>query len=189
MWGRNEMITKEEAKEKVKELVEQFSSIPKSNLDSMPEEDIKFKFIEPLFEILGWERKDINKEPRVLQGRADYIFRLANQEKLVVDYEQDTIKKVKEFIKDVISLDGKNKVEVLKEVRNEFNMELKEASDLTNSALFELRVEKAASLLSEIDRVSAIKQLRSEWNFFTKDKTIELREVANIVDEAIARKK
>jgi len=78
------MTTKEEAKEKVKELVEQFLSVSKTNLDSMPEEDIKFKFIEPLFEILGWERKDINKESRVLQGRADYIFRLANQEKLVV---------------------------------------------------------------------------------------------------------
>ena len=114
-----------------------------------------------------------------------------NKEELTIAHEQNITEKVKEFIKNVISLDGKNKVEVLKEVRNEFNMELKEASNLTNSALFELRVEKAASLLSEIDRVSVIKQLRSEWNSFisARHKTIELREVANIVDEAIARKK
>ncbi len=85
------MITKEEAKKEIKKLVEEFSSIPKSNLDSMPEEDIKFKFIEPLFEILGWERKDINKEPRVLKGRADYIFRLTNKELLVVEAKKTNV--------------------------------------------------------------------------------------------------
>ena len=52
-------MNKEEAKEKIRELVKNFSNNPKY-WDSKPEEeeDIKFQFIEPLFEALGWERKD-----------------------------------------------------------------------------------------------------------------------------------
>ena len=57
------MVTKEEAREKLKQLVKDFSAIHKSYLDSMPEEDIKHQFIEPLFEeVLGWERKSVLKE-------------------------------------------------------------------------------------------------------------------------------
>jgi predicted type IV restriction endonuclease len=79
------MVTKEEAKEEIEKLVEKFQSYPKEKLDSMPEEQIKFRFIEPLFEALGWEREDIEKEKRVLKGRADYILRIGNQDKLVIE--------------------------------------------------------------------------------------------------------
>ncbi|MBU4308379.1 MAG: N-6 DNA methylase, partial [Nanoarchaeota archaeon] len=79
------MVDKEIAKEKVKKLVEKFESYSKGELDSMKEEQIKFRFIEPLLELLGWEREEIFKEERVLKGRADYILKLGNQDKLVVE--------------------------------------------------------------------------------------------------------
>ena len=79
------MITKEQAKEKIKLLVKDFSEIHKSQLDEMKEEQIKWLFIEPLLEALGWEKKDIEKEARVLKGRADYILKSGNQELLVIE--------------------------------------------------------------------------------------------------------
>ena len=85
------MITKEEAKEKIRGLQEKFLSIPKEKLDSMSEDDIKFQFIEPLFLALGWDRDDIEKEKRVLKGRADYILRIGNQEKLVIEAKKTKI--------------------------------------------------------------------------------------------------
>jgi len=47
-------MDKEIAKQEVGKLIEKFLSIPKNELDNMPEEQIKFRFIEPLFEALGW---------------------------------------------------------------------------------------------------------------------------------------
>ena len=85
------MITKEEAKEKIKKLVQEFKDIPKSHLDSMPEEKIKFLFIEPLLEALGWEKKDIEKEERVLRGRADYILKLGNTGVLVIEAKKTNV--------------------------------------------------------------------------------------------------
>jgi tRNA1(Val) A37 N6-methylase TrmN6 len=78
-------MDKEIAKQEVAKLVTKFLSIPKNELDDMKEEQIKFRFIEPLFEALGWEREDIFKEERVLKGRADYILRIGNEDKLVVE--------------------------------------------------------------------------------------------------------
>jgi len=80
----------EEAREKIKSLVKDFSENPKY-WDSKPEEDIKFQFIEPLFEALGWERKEISKESRVLKGRADYILKNGNQELLVVEAKKTNV--------------------------------------------------------------------------------------------------
>ncbi|MBI4116460.1 N-6 DNA methylase [Candidatus Pacearchaeota archaeon] len=85
------MTTKEEAKLEVEKIVRKFSLKSKSELDSMPEEDIKFQFIEPLFEALGWNREDISKEKRVLKGRADYILRIGNQESLVVEAKKTNV--------------------------------------------------------------------------------------------------
>src|SRR3989344_4265357 len=85
------MITKEEAKEKLKQLIKNFSDGEKY-WDSKPEEDIKYQFIEPLFEdVLGWNRKEISKEQRVLKGRADYILKNGNQEVLVVEAKKTNV--------------------------------------------------------------------------------------------------
>lgn len=84
------MISKEEAKERIQKLVSDFSENPKY-WDTKPEEDIKFQFIEPLFEALGWERKEISKEQRVLRGRADYILKNGNQEVLVIEAKKTNV--------------------------------------------------------------------------------------------------
>ena len=85
------MLTKEQAKQEVEKIVEKFRSYSKKELDDMPEEQIKFRFIEPLFEALGWEREDIEKEKRVLKGRADYILRIGNQNKLVIEAKKTNV--------------------------------------------------------------------------------------------------
>src|SRR4030042_2444804 len=85
-------MDKETAKQEVGKIVNKFLAIPKSKLDGMKEEQIKFRFIEPLLKALGWELEDINKEERVLKGRADYILRIGNQQKLVIEAKATDIK-------------------------------------------------------------------------------------------------
>lgn len=85
------MLSKEEAKEKIGKLVEKFNSYSKNEIDSLPEEQIKFLFIEPLFEFLGWKREDIEKETRILKGRADYILKIGNQDKLVIEAKKTSV--------------------------------------------------------------------------------------------------
>src|SRR3989344_4640839 len=85
------MVTKEEAKERVKQLVQEFKEIPKSHLDSMSEEDIKRLFITPLLELLGWKKFDIQSEFRILKGRADYLLKTGNTEVLVVEAKKTSV--------------------------------------------------------------------------------------------------
>jgi len=84
-------MDKEKAKEEIRKLVEKFQSYSKNEVDAMPEEQIKFRFIEPLFEALGWDKEDIEKEKRVLKGRADYILRIGNQNKLVIEAKRTSV--------------------------------------------------------------------------------------------------
>jgi len=84
-------MDKENAKQEVEKIVKRFQAISQSKLDSMPEEDIKFQFIEPLFETLGWKREEISKETRILKGRADYLMKIGNQYKLVVEAKKQVL--------------------------------------------------------------------------------------------------
>lgn len=68
-------MNKETAKLEVEKIVNKFQSYSKEKLDGMPEEDIKFQFIEPLLEALGWKREDISKEYRVLKGRGRLSYK------------------------------------------------------------------------------------------------------------------
>src|SRR3989338_11705862 len=129
------MMDKEEAKEKIKALVKDFSEIPKQHLDSMPEEDIKFQFIEPLFEALGWERKEISKETRILKGRADYILKLGNQEVLVIEAKKTNVALMEEEGRQAVSYAYHRKVKF---------------AVLTNFK--EIRVYHALSNIKAIDR-------------------------------------
>jgi len=97
------MRDKEKAREEVKKLVEKLESYSKDELDSMPEEDIKFQFIEPLFEALGWEREQISKEARILKGRADYVLKIGNQEKLVVEAKKTNVHLLEEQGRQAVS--------------------------------------------------------------------------------------
>ena len=96
-------MDKEIAKQEVAKLVSKFSSISKSELDEMPEEQIKFRFIEPLFEALGWEREDIFKEKRILKGRADYILKIGNQDKLVIEAKKTSVSLTEEEGRQAVS--------------------------------------------------------------------------------------
>lgn len=87
------MFDKEIAKEKIKEIVERFSQASKNKdyINGQSEENIKTHYIEPLFEALGWTRWDMQKEERVLRGRADYIFKIGNEESLVVEAKKTNV--------------------------------------------------------------------------------------------------
>lgn len=60
-------MEKEQAKERIRELVEKFESYSKSDLDFMSEDQIKTWFIEPLFFALGWDTYDLFKEERIIE--------------------------------------------------------------------------------------------------------------------------
>lgn len=74
-------MQKEEARKKVAELVEKYGRYEaEGKLRGLSEQDTKAIFVEPLFEALGWNMKDleeVSREKQVLRGRADYAFRLS----------------------------------------------------------------------------------------------------------------
>src|SRR3989344_321248 len=74
-------------KDKIFELVESFQKASKNKefINEQNEEWVKWNYLEPLFDALGWNRADIVKEQRVLKGRADYILKIGNEEVLVVE--------------------------------------------------------------------------------------------------------
>ncbi len=80
-------MDKEKAKLELKSIVEQFSQISRNKdfINEQNEEYIKWNYIEPLLEFLGWKKHDIEKEKRVLKGRADYILKIGNEEVLIVE--------------------------------------------------------------------------------------------------------
>jgi predicted type IV restriction endonuclease len=85
-------MDKEEAKKKVEKLVKEFLEYPKDVIDKKSELQIHSEFIDPLFEALGWDMgKDAQREERVLKGRADYILRIGNQDKLVIEAKRTEV--------------------------------------------------------------------------------------------------
>jgi len=86
-------ITKEKAKEKIRELVDDFLSVPKEKLDEKSEFQIQTEYIDPLFEALGWDmKKDAEREKRIFKGRADYTLKIGNQEKLIIEAKKVSIR-------------------------------------------------------------------------------------------------
>ena len=71
------MYSKEEAKEKVTRLIDEFNNNPRK--DKLTEEETRH-FISKLFEILGWDftSGEVTQEEKVLKGFVDYGFRLNN---------------------------------------------------------------------------------------------------------------
>lgn len=90
------MITKEEAKEKVRNLIEKYEKIT-SERKLINEANTKNWLIEPFFEALGWNMRseEITMEERVSKGRADYAFRSEGVLKFFVE-----AKAVKEDLND-----------------------------------------------------------------------------------------
>ncbi|HLD42914.1 MAG TPA: N-6 DNA methylase [Candidatus Nanoarchaeia archaeon] len=76
-------LTKEQAKEEVKKLVDKYVRIVESgSIKRYKEEDTKAEFIEPLFEALGWDVRntenddEVVREEKISKGRVDYSFRI-----------------------------------------------------------------------------------------------------------------
>ena len=87
------MISKEDAKNKIRELVKEFSAFTETELGNKSENQIKSEFIDPLFEALGWNmRKDAEREERILKGRADYILKIGNEEVTIIEAKKTNVR-------------------------------------------------------------------------------------------------
>ena len=83
------MITKEQAREEIKALVEKYNKIIESGkAKSYNEEMTKKDFILPLFRALGWSVEDsdeVTAEEKISKGRVDYAFRIEGIPKLFLE--------------------------------------------------------------------------------------------------------
>lgn len=74
------MVTKEEAKEKIKKLIEKYNKyMQEDRIKDFNESNIQHVFVEPLFKVLGWNFEDIDEvktEENVPSGVADYAFKI-----------------------------------------------------------------------------------------------------------------
>lgn len=70
-------MNKNQAKEKIKRLVEKYESLSKIDLD-MNEARTRDEFVRPLFEALGWKfgTEEVIPEEAASKGRVDYAFRI-----------------------------------------------------------------------------------------------------------------
>ena len=100
------MVTKEDAKNKIKELIDDF----KTNYQTYKigsEADTETKLIEPLFKILGWEKDDFYKQESVSRagkkGRADYAFKMNDKVVFFLEVKKVGVPLEKEADKQVIS--------------------------------------------------------------------------------------
>src|SRR4030042_106342 len=70
---------KEEAKQKIAELVKKYEALSPSEIKSYNEAKTKQGFIDPLFRALGWNFEDTNEvapEEKASGGRVDYAFKI-----------------------------------------------------------------------------------------------------------------
>ncbi len=89
------MLSKEDAKLKVKALIEYYNS-KEAELSKQQEQDIRLKLIDRLFKILGWDTSgeenpdEVQREENIegkepTKKKADYIFRLGSVPKFIVE--------------------------------------------------------------------------------------------------------
>ena len=100
-------LTKEQAKEEVKKLVDDFRN-NYQNYKKLAEPDVETKLVEELFiNILGWEKKDFIKQEKVHRGekigRADYAFYIGDRIVFFLEAKKIGIPLEKEADKQVIS--------------------------------------------------------------------------------------
>ena len=83
------VITKEQAKKKIQDLVEKYEKVKISGaISKYTEEETKKDFIQPLFQALGWNTTDKNEvtaEQVLSAGRIDYGFYLSGRLKFNVE--------------------------------------------------------------------------------------------------------
>lgn len=91
-WDDSSMNSQEEIKSKIKLLVDKYEHLVKTDqIKFYNEERTKAEFIEPLFEILGWDVRNIHtinevsREEPVSKNRVDYGFRINNIPKFFLE--------------------------------------------------------------------------------------------------------
>jgi len=82
-------VTKDEARQKIKELVEKYEKVKLSrSITKYTEEETKKGFIGPLFEALGWDlrnKDEVSAEEFLSSGRPDYGFYLEGRLKFYLE--------------------------------------------------------------------------------------------------------
>lgn len=79
-------MNKNQAKEKIKKLIERHRALTLHDIKVMKEEVTKTKFIRPLFEALGWDfENDVNPEENIAGGEVDYSFKINNATKFFLE--------------------------------------------------------------------------------------------------------
>lgn len=86
-------MNKEQAKEKIKGLVEEYNDLRLSDgLKDKNEAFVKQRFVQPMFEALGWNfRQDVWPEEKVSQGRVDFAFMLGDFPKFFVEAKKFSV--------------------------------------------------------------------------------------------------
>jgi len=86
-------MDKEKAKEKIKRLVEEYEELKQSDaLNDKNEAFTKQRFIQPLFEALGWNfRQDVWPEEKVSKDRVDFSFRIGDFTKFFVEAKKFSV--------------------------------------------------------------------------------------------------
>src|SRR3989338_3059275 len=100
------MATKEEAKERIKVLVEEFRADYQRHREEL-ESNTETKLVEPLFEALGWSKKDFVKQEVAhregKRGHADYAFKIGDKTVFFLEAKRVGVPLEKEADKQVIS--------------------------------------------------------------------------------------
>ncbi len=83
------MVSKEKAKQEIKELIDRYNKIASSEkIKSFNEQQTKTTFIEPFFELLNWKVRDpdeVSLEEKVSKKRVDYAFKVNGVTKFFVE--------------------------------------------------------------------------------------------------------
>ena len=79
-------MNKQQAKEKIKKLVERYEKLSDTEKKGYNEQQTKDHFIRPLFEALGWDfTKDVWPETDVHGKRVDYAFKIDGITKFYIE--------------------------------------------------------------------------------------------------------
>ena len=91
-------MTKEEAKQQIQKLVEKYQRVVEAGkIKSYNEAQTRNEFIEPLFEFLGWDMRnlttdnEVTTEENVSGGRVDLAFRFNGIPAVVLDAKEKEV--------------------------------------------------------------------------------------------------
>ncbi len=188
------MSINEEENSKIKELIEHFANASKNKdfINGQNEEWVKWNYLEPLFESLGWKRSEIVKEQRVLKGRADYILKIGNEEVLVIEAKKVGVNLTEEEGRQAVSYAYHRKIKFavltnFKEIRvyhalsNIKNID-KNILKFDDGALFRLSFDQ---LLNNIDKLNLLSRESFEKQEIHKLLSKKDEKTAKPIDQSI----